>query len=165
MRETLSRAKRKATGVTLLLWRGRLAHTSQKDARARRPRHTSRAHAANRFDFWMIADSLDPGLSRRRAFGAVLAPPSAAWNSATGPDFVDPTRNVAEWAVSKGAIGSGATLRQNIDAALVLLAADPYLIGSELIPWVRAGFAPQNPALDGTAHDAGTIGAVPYAGA
>jgi hypothetical protein len=31
-----------------------------------------------------------------------------------------------------------------------------------LIKWIRAGYAPTNPALKGTAHDKGDIGAVPY---
>jgi hypothetical protein len=46
--------------------------------------------------------------------------------------------------------------------ALTYLKADPTLTYTSLIPYVRAGFAPRNPALHGTAHDGGDIGAVAF---
>lgn len=89
------------------------------------------------------------------------------------PDFVDPTRNAAYWAVHKGAVSAdpggdhtGSTWKQwkrdALDAVRTLLMADPTLGHSDMRAWVLAGFAPQNAALDGTAHDGGTIGAVAF---
>jgi hypothetical protein len=78
-----------------------------------------------------------------------------------GPDFVDATRNFQNWAVSKGAASGGDTQAVKIAAGLALLADDPSLVGSDLLPWVRAGFAPRNAILRGAAHDGGDIGAVP----
>jgi hypothetical protein len=71
------------------------------------------------------------------------------------PGFVAPTRNLATWDASKG--GSG-----TIAGAIARIQADPTLTKTDLIPWVRAGFAPTNVAYDGTAHDGGDIGAVDY---
>lgn len=86
------------------------------------------------------------------------------------PQFVDWTRNLEKWAVTRG---STATTDANRRAdGIAFLKADPTLI-ADLIAYVRAGFAPTNPAMEGAAHDAaspttlalGTPGAVAYAGA
>lgn len=76
------------------------------------------------------------------------------------PQFVDSTRNLATWGAMKGTDGS-------LAAALALIAANPALIynasdSTALIQWVRHGFAPTNAAYNTTAHDGGTIGAVPF---
>lgn len=70
------------------------------------------------------------------------------------PGFVDPTRNLATWSAYRG--GAATTT-----AALAAVRNDPTLTGTSLIPWVTAGFAPTNPAYQGTAHDGTTPGAVP----
>jgi hypothetical protein len=85
--------------------------------------------------------------------GLNLTAAIGAHDVAGSPAFVDATRNAATWAASKG---QAATLA----AAMTLIQASPALIASDLIPWVRAGFAPTAAAYNGTAHDAGTIGAV-----
>ncbi len=71
------------------------------------------------------------------------------------PQFVEPTRDIASWDRSLG--GSGTTA-----GALARLAADPTLTRTSLIPYIRAGFAPQNPLLRGAGSDHSTIGAVEY---
>lgn len=76
----------------------------------------------------------------------------------TDPEFVDKTRRLAKWDLSLGGAGTTA-------AALARLQADPSLIESSLIPYVREGFRPTNALLDGAAHDGGTIGAVAFGGA
>jgi hypothetical protein len=78
------------------------------------------------------------------------------------PQFADYGRDLASWAVHKGAASGGDTLRQKLDAALALLAADPTLTYSDLIPWVSAGYAPTNVAYQDAGHDAVTIGAVEF---
>jgi hypothetical protein len=71
------------------------------------------------------------------------------------PEFFAPSRNLAAWDAYKG--GSG-----TIAGAIARIQADPTLTKTDLIPWVRAGFAPTNVAYDGTAHDGGDIGAVDW---
>jgi hypothetical protein len=78
----------------------------------------------------------------------------------TGPNFVDSTRNLATWAVTRGS--ASGTYAGKVADALTYLKADPTLTYTSLIPYVRAGFAPRNPALHGTAHDGGDIGAVAF---
>jgi hypothetical protein len=74
-----------------------------------------------------------------------------------GPEFVDPTRNLAAWDASLGGPGTGAS-------ALARLRTDPSLTESALIPWVFAGFAPRNAALLGTGPGGTDMGAVQRAG-
>jgi hypothetical protein len=71
------------------------------------------------------------------------------------PLFVDYARDFLSWDASLGGAGT-------VASAQARLKADPTLIGTSLIPYVRAGFAPQNPLLATAAHDGTTIGAVPY---
>jgi hypothetical protein len=78
------------------------------------------------------------------------------------PEFFDYGRNLAGWAVHKGVADGGDTNAEKVAAARALLLTDPTLVYGDLIPWVRAGYAPTNPAYDGTAHDSGTPGAVPF---
>jgi hypothetical protein len=79
----------------------------------------------------------------------------------TGPQFVDPTRNAAAWAVMKGAALVGDTKRVKLDAVRTLLKANPLLGATDLMPWVKAGFVPTNAALLNAGHDGVTIGMVP----
>lgn len=79
----------------------------------------------------------------------------------TGPNFVDNTRNLQNWAVHRGSTSN--TQAGKIADGLSYLAADPTLIynnSDSLWKWVQAGFAPQNQALKGAASDGGDIGAV-----
>lgn len=78
----------------------------------------------------------------------------------TGPNFVDSTRTLATWAVTRGSVAG--TYLGRIADALTYLSANPYLTASSLWPYIRAGFRPLNAALNGTAADGGTIGAVPF---
>ena len=76
------------------------------------------------------------------------------------PQFVDPARNILTWDASLG--GSG-NLNSALDALSLVNDASPvpgYTVKS-LIDWIKAGFAPRNPHLQGAAHDGGDIGAVP----
>lgn len=91
------------------------------------------------------------------------------FDTVTGPQFVDITRNAATWAAHKGyVVASDLTNNHNrrvaLDAARVALMADPTLGHSDLLPWVKAGFAPQNPLLQNAGHDGVTIGAVEFSG-
>jgi hypothetical protein len=78
------------------------------------------------------------------------------------PNFVDSTRNFQNWAVYKGAAASGDSQAVKTAAALALLRATPLLIRTDLIPWVKAGFAPTNATYQNAGHDGVTIGAVEY---
>jgi hypothetical protein len=73
--------------------------------------------------------------------------------------FVDASRSLATWAVSRGSV-SGTYAGKVADAKAYLL-ADPTLIGN-LLTHVRTGFAPKAVALRDAGHDAVTIGAVEY---
>lgn len=83
-----------------------------------------------------------------------------AHDVSAAPNFVDATRNFATWAQRlHGADGT-------VAGALAYIAAHPETIYSAsdmttLWQYVRAGFAPTNPAYKGTAHDGTDIGAVP----
>lgn len=88
-----------------------------------------------------------------------------------GPMFVDPTRNFITWAVA--VLGASGTDTQKITTGLDALKAIadtthanhvPGLLMTAPTTWVRAGWAPQNSLLDGTAHDGTTIGALAFAG-
>jgi hypothetical protein len=95
-----------------------------------------------------------PGLSN-----CYLSVAPAAQVSAN-PNFVDSTRNLLNYGRDVlGLTGTNDTVRDGVIAAI---AADPTLTKLGLLPWVRAGFAPTNVALNGTAHDGGDIGAVAY---
>lgn len=76
------------------------------------------------------------------------------------PNFVDPGRNFAAWAVYKGAANQTDSLAVKTAAAEALIKADRTLTRTDLLVWVRAGFAPQNPVLRNAGHDGVTIGAV-----
>ena len=75
------------------------------------------------------------------------------------PQFIDPDRDLASWAVSRGS--KGRTEAEQRADALRYLADDPHLTVKSLLPYIREGFTPRNPALKGAAHDGGDIGAVP----
>ncbi len=70
------------------------------------------------------------------------------------PNFTDPTRNLETWDASLGGPGTAAS-------ALARIEQDPSLTKTSLLPYIRTGFAPTNPAYKGTAADGGDIGAVP----
>lgn len=70
------------------------------------------------------------------------------------PQFTDPTRNLQTWDASLGGPGT-------IASALGRIQHDPTLTNASLLPYIRNGFAPTNPAYKGTAADGGDIGAVP----
>lgn len=70
-----------------------------------------------------------------------------------GPKFVDPTVTFEKWDASLGGAGT-------IASSLARIQNDPTLTNSSLLPYIRAGFLPQNLAISTAAHDGTTIGAV-----
>lgn len=72
------------------------------------------------------------------------------------PQFVDPTRNTRTWGLTQG-VDSELTELQQLEATRQLLLNDPSKIAN-LYGWVRAGFVPQNPALN--VEGMGWIGAL-----
>ena len=70
------------------------------------------------------------------------------------PQFVDRIRNLQSWDAYLRGDGT-------IASALARLRANPSLTKSSLLPYIRAGFEPRNPAYRGGAHDRTDIGAVP----
>jgi hypothetical protein len=84
------------------------------------------------------------------------------------PQFLDSTRNIYKWGVSKGLTGTFCTV---INQALAQMQKMNDDVGfnpafsikgnpNALWDWVWAGFAPQNQAIIGTASDGTTFGAV-----
>lgn len=90
-----------------------------------------------------------------------------------GAQFVDPTRNFLAWARTvRSHSGTDAVVRA---AGLADIAADRTLTRTSLLPWVLAGFRPQNATLNGATYSGdplttdaagnalgGTIGAMAY---
>lgn len=86
--------------------------------------------------------------------------------SASGPNFVDPTRDFLAWCKSLGITGTVpsiiSTCRANMMTQNNFSGVVSGFTISALISWVTAGFAPQNSALHNTASDGTDIGAVAY---
>ena len=80
------------------------------------------------------------------------------------PGFMDETRDCAAWDSELGGAGTIANMLTEF-AKMNLATWDTAYTPAALHTWVKAGFAPTNASLAGAAHDAGTIGAVEYAGA
>ena len=70
------------------------------------------------------------------------------------PEFTDPTRNLQTWDASLGGPGT-------IADAFALIQQNPALTKSSLLPYIQTGFAPTNPAYEGTGLGGTDIGAVP----
>jgi hypothetical protein len=82
-------------------------------------------------------------------------------NGGQGPGFVDTSRNFGQWAVSRGS--TAGTYAGKVADGLSFLKADPTLVRTSLLPWVRAGFAPTKNVLKMVGHDGKSyVGAVPY---
>lgn len=77
------------------------------------------------------------------------------------PLFVDKTRSFWKWAVLRGS--TAVSLAGQIADGLAYIKADPTLTRSSLIPYIQAGFTPQNNALRSAAHDGTDIGAMAMA--
>lgn len=78
------------------------------------------------------------------------------------PQFFAYGRNLIQWAVYKGVAVSGDTNATKVANARALLRSNPSLVYDDLIPWVREGYAPTNPAYQDAGHDGVTIGAVEF---
>lgn len=76
------------------------------------------------------------------------------------PTFVDKTRSFWKWAINRGSVST--TISGQITDGLAYIKADPTLTRTSLIPYIQAGFAPQNAGLNNAGHDSVTIGAVAY---
>lgn len=70
------------------------------------------------------------------------------------PQFIDKDRNFEKFGTLYGQARS-------VAGTVAALTVDPVTRIPELLAYVREGFTPQNAALQGVAHDAGDIGAVP----
>jgi PKD repeat protein len=72
--------------------------------------------------------------------------PGAGDLANTNPDFFDSTRSLATW--DSRVMGGPGTAAD----AMSLLQANPTLVTSSLLPWIRAGYAPTNPALENASY-------------
>lgn len=130
-------------------------------------------------------DAAVPGSAR--GYRLVLSSPPDSTNifdDVVGPQLVDTSRNAARWAVVvKGQAYAEPTRpplpvnhadaawitwltwkRAALDAFRALSMATPSIGYTEMMPWVKDGFKPQNPVLENAGHDGLTIGALPFAG-
>lgn len=79
------------------------------------------------------------------------------------PSFVDPTRDIAAWDASLGGPGTVANAIAELKKKNTATYNSDYNI-SDLITFVREGFAPTEPSYENAGHDGVTIGAVEFAG-
>lgn len=87
--------------------------------------------------------------------------------AASGPNFVDSTRNFIKWCQSLGTTGTlRTTIIANCRASMMSVnnfsGAQTAYTPAALVTYVTAGFAPQNAALHNAASDGTDIGAVAY---
>lgn len=78
------------------------------------------------------------------------------------PMFVDSTRNIKRWIEARAGLPADSGTSAG---AMEYLANGPGTIQeriADLLHWVREGFTPRNQAFQGSAHDGGDIGAVPF---
>lgn len=75
-------------------------------------------------------------------------------------DLVDDTRNFLKWCRDvRGFTGTDAEV---VDSGVAYVYANPGTVSSDLGPWVRQGFQPQNATLSDAGHDGETIGAASF---
>lgn len=75
--------------------------------------------------------------------------------------FVDKSRRLSTWAVARGYSASGDYATQCSDA-YTAMQTDTATRIEDLFTYVKEGWSVNDEALDGTAHDAGVIGAMSY---
>ncbi len=75
------------------------------------------------------------------------------------PSFVDDTRGITTWAVTRGYSGGG-SYNSVVTDAYAAIAVDPRTRIPDLISWCTAGFAPTNAAFQATGSGGVDIGAV-----
>src|SRR5262249_35455177 len=97
------------------------------------------------------------GLKRGEDHSNLTTP--GANDVAADPQFVDITRTPLTWAVSAGATAS-ASQEAQMAALLSFVQAAPTRTKTLLLPYLRAGVAPQNTAVRNAGHDGTTPGAV-----
>ena len=112
------------------------------------------------YNAWMGLATVPAGTWNDAADGTIYNTPLSVTPGVhdipnVNPDFVDPTRSLQTWDAMLGGPGT-------LASALARIQADPTLTTTSLLPWVKAGYAPTNPALDGTGSDGTYIGAVPF---
>lgn len=73
-----------------------------------------------------------------------------AHDVAGDPNFVDRWRNFAKWAVAQGS--SGTHVVSQVADGVAFIKANPSLIASSLLPYVRNGFRPQASALHSASY-------------
>lgn len=79
------------------------------------------------------------------------------------PLFADSARTEATWDAALGGPGTTANAMAELAKKNDPSGYNPGYTVQGLLAWIRAGFAPRNAALQGTAHDSGDIGAVAVA--
>lgn len=79
------------------------------------------------------------------------------------PQFVDDTRNIETWDASLGGAGTAANALAEL-GKINTPEHNPAYTTANLVQYIRDGFAPTNPTLDGAASDGFTIGAVAFSG-
>jgi hypothetical protein len=77
------------------------------------------------------------------------------------PQFVDARRNSKRWVELRNSMTAETATQDDVVAYLRTGPGTFASKISDVITWVKGGFAPQNPAYKGMAHDGGDIGAVP----
>lgn len=80
------------------------------------------------------------------------------------PQFVDDTRNLAAWDTSLGGNGTVANALTELRLRNETGYDTNYVI-SDLVTWVKGGFAVQNADLEDAGHDSVTIGCCGYTAA
>lgn len=105
------------------------------------------------------------GLSVSPYYGLTVT--GATSDNTLDPQFVDATRNLTSWGSEIGvaetysAVVGQLLLRNGYSDATKAQSATPSgVTPTQLVNWVRAGFAPTNSALEDAGHDGVTIGAV-----
>jgi hypothetical protein len=93
---------------------------------------------------------------------AMFSAPAGANDVACEPDFADPTRNLATWAVARGLTTAPDYTTRSRDGWAALM-ADPTRV-PDAVGWVRAGFAPTNPLLQNADHETAAATTSPTGG-
>jgi hypothetical protein len=127
-----------------------------------RPAPVDALPAANAdYNGWFGLASVPKGTWNDIADGTVYSSPMSGTvapgahdQPSADPQFRDASRSLQTWDASLTGPGT-------IASALARIRRDPTLTKSSLLPYIRNGFKPTNPAYKGTAHDGGDIGAVP----
>ncbi len=96
-----------------------------------------------------------------KGYNTTTTTPPGAHDVEADPQFVDNTRCFRTWDAALGGPGTNANALAELSKMNDDSGYNTEYSLTNYLAWVRAGFAPQNAAYKGTAHDGGDIGAVP----